>query len=157
MHTPWLKIQNGGVVTGAQSNNSKADPFADDGLCYRYPLPHCRHHVGEDDCPYPLEGTPGCPDLEESPTAPTTCDTSARPPHDKWGSDGVTFDGDVVVHPIEEAAVQRAIMSGGPVAASMQVLSDFPKYRSGVYSPSSSDVLGSHAVKIVGWGVDGDK
>mgnify|MGYP006132401087 CR=1 FL=1 len=157
MHTPWLKVQAGEVVSGAQSNNSKSDPFADDGLCYPYPLPHCRHHVGESDAPYPLEGTPGCPDLDGSPTAPGRCDASARPPHDNWDKDGVTFDGQVVVHPIDEAAVKRAIMAGGPVAASMDVLSDFPTYKSGVYVPKSSDVLGSHAVRIVGWGVDQGK
>ena len=60
---------------------------------------------------------------------------------DRNYADVVRIDGQIVVHPIEEAAVQRAIMAGGPVAASMQVLADFPTYRSGVYSPKSSDVL----------------
>jgi hypothetical protein len=146
MHTPWMKIQSGVVVTGGQSNNSRVDPFAGAGLCYAYPLPHCKHHVGEDACPYPLEGTPGCPDLEGSPTAPTVCDAASRPPHAQWDSDVVTFEGEIVVHPIEEAAVQRAILAGGPVAASMSVLSDFPHYKSGVYvrPPHGSYPMGPH-------------
>ena len=142
-------------MTGGQSNNSLADPFAKAGLCYRYPLLHCRHHVGEGDAPYPLEGTPGCPDFDGSPTAPMRCDASARPPHAEWAHDGLTFEGQVVVHPIDEATVQRAILAGGPVAASMEVYSDFLTYKAGVYEPKSADILGSHAVKIVGWGVDG--
>ena len=125
MRTPWMKIQDGGIVTGGQSNNSLSDPFAQAGLCYSYPLPHCRHHTGDSTAPYPLEGTPGCPD-DVRPATPTKCDASAVAPHNDWSSDGVTFDGEVVVHQIDEAAVQRAILAGGPVAASMEVYSDFP-------------------------------
>lgn len=34
------------------------------------------------------------------------------------------------------------------------VYKDFMSYRSGVYVQTSQQVLGGHAVKIVGWGLD---
>ena len=34
------------------------------------------------------------------------------------------------------------------------VYSDFMRYKSGIYQRSSSELLGGHAVKIIGWGVE---
>jgi hypothetical protein len=54
-----------------------------------------------------------------------------------------------------EAAIQSAIMTAGPVETAFTVYQDFENYVSGVYKKTSSTVLGGHAVRIVGWGVDG--
>ena len=32
---------------------------------------------------------------------------------------------------------------------------DFPTYKSGVYQAHSSEQLGGHAIKLLGWGVEG--
>lgn len=52
-------------------------------------------------------------------------------------------------------AIQRELMASGPVEASFFVFSDFASYNGGVYrrTPSAAYV-GSHAVRLVGWGVD---
>jgi cathepsin B len=47
------------------------------------------------------------------------------------------------------------IAANGPVEAGFSVYSDFMQYKSGVYQHKSGSLLGGHAVKIVGWGVEG--
>lgn len=51
-------------------------------------------------------------------------------------------------------AIQRELMEHGPIEVQYQVMSDFAYYRDGVYSRSPSSVFsGSHAVTLLGWGV----
>ena len=54
------------------------------------------------------------------------------------------------------AAIQKEIMTNGPVEVAFFVFSDFMSYRSGIYkrSASSGDVVGGHAVKAIGWGTE---
>lgn len=42
----------------------------------------------------------------------------------------------------------------GPVEAAFSVYEDFENYVGGIYHHVSGDKLGSHAVKLVGWGVE---
>ncbi|KAK4337254.1 hypothetical protein RND71_043723 [Anisodus tanguticus] len=51
-------------------------------------------------------------------------------------------------------AIQKEIMTNGPVEAGFTVYDDFPLYKSGVYKSTSFKALGGHAVKIMGWGVE---
>jgi len=55
-------------------------------------------------------------------------------------------------------AIQREIMTNGPVATSFFVFSGFKKISSKTtYSRKSSEkLLGGHMVRIIGWGADGD-
>lgn len=48
-------------------------------------------------------------------------------------------------------ARKRAIVERGPVIAGMIVYSDFLFYRSGLYRPVSDEMLGLHAVAVVGY------
>jgi cathepsin B len=49
----------------------------------------------------------------------------------------------------------QELMESGPFEVTMTVLSDFVHYKSGVYIASpNATVLGGHAIKIIGWGVD---
>jgi len=48
------------------------------------------------------------------------------------------------------------IAANGPVEAAFDVYDDFMSYQGGVYRRQSDNLLGGHAVKIVGWGVDAD-
>lgn len=45
-------------------------------------------------------------------------------------------------------------MAHGPVEAAFTVYADFLSYKSGVYQHRSGGVLGGHAVKMMGWGVE---
>jgi len=51
-------------------------------------------------------------------------------------------------------SIKLEIMTNGPVQAGFMVYADFKEYKSGVYVQNSSKLLGGHAVKVVGWGVE---
>lgn len=51
---------------------------------------------------------------------------------------------------------KETIFSEGPVEAAFNVYADFMSYQGGVYRRTSDSLLGGHAVKAVGWGVDTD-
>lgn len=50
------------------------------------------------------------------------------------------------------AAIQAAILEGGPIEAAFTVYQDFMSYTGGIYKHTTGSVLGGHAIKIVGWG-----
>lgn len=50
--------------------------------------------------------------------------------------------------------IQTEIYHYGPVEASYKVYEDFYHYKSGVYHYTSGKLVGGHAVKIIGWGVE---
>lgn len=49
----------------------------------------------------------------------------------------------------------KEISTNGPVEADFTVYSDFVQYKSGVYQRHSREALGGHAIRILGWGVEG--
>jgi cathepsin B len=53
-----------------------------------------------------------------------------------------------------EAAIQTEIMTHGPVEAAFTVYEDFLAYKTGVYTHTSGQALGGHAIRILGWGVE---
>lgn len=146
----WDYIQAAGLVTGAQV---KDDPFKALGLCKDFTLPHCHHHGPQGDDPYPAEGKLGCLS-QSSPKCVRECDSNSTAPHNVYKSDKYTFSGDVVTYS-SVAAIQTAIMEQGPVEAAFTVYADFENYVSGVYRHVTGQQMGGHAIKIVGWGVDG--
>lgn len=52
--------------------------------------------------------------------------------------------------------IQREILEFGPVTAGMEVYSDFLTYSAGVYTQQSEDVVGAHAITLIGWGTTSD-
>jgi len=50
--------------------------------------------------------------------------------------------------------IKSEIVAHGPVEGAFTVYTDFFNYRSGVYTPTTSDVAGGHAIKILGYGVE---
>jgi len=147
--TPWSFIKGHGAVTGGQYQGT--GPFGK-GLCSSFSLPHCHHHGPQGKDPYPAEGAPGCPH-ERSPKGPKKCDSGAAAPHDKYASDKYTFKGKIQ-SASGENAIQKMIMSGGPVETAFTVYSDFENYAGGIYHHVSGGMAGGHAVKMVGWGVE---
>ena len=55
-----------------------------------------------------------------------------------------------------EEAIMTEILMNGPVEASFRVYEDFPNYYSGVYQHVSGKLIGGHAVKMIGWGIEND-
>merc|ERR1712232_305672 len=154
--SPWSYMKKGGLfggkgaVSGGQYQGS--GPFGK-GLCSDFSLPHCHHHGPQGSDPFPAEGSAGCPQ-QASPTCATKCGSDAAPPHDDFQRDKVTFEGEVS-STSGERGIMEAILMGGPVETAFTVYSDFADYVSGVYHQSYGDWEGGHAVRIVGWGVDG--
>ena len=146
--TPWHHIARIGAVTGGQYKGT--GPFGK-GMCSDFSLPHCHHHGPQGDDPYPAEGAPGCPQVKHSPKCPNACDADSSA---AWASDKYTFKGKVQsAH--GEASIQQMIMAGGPVSTAFTVYSDFENYAGGIYHHVSGTMAGGHAVKFVGWGVEG--
>jgi len=50
--------------------------------------------------------------------------------------------------------IETEIYTNGPVEAAFEVYEDFLTYKSGVYQHINGSLVGGHAVKIIGWGVD---
>ena len=50
--------------------------------------------------------------------------------------------------------MQQEIMTFGPIEAAFDVYADFLAYKSGVYKHVTGDLLGGHAIKIMGWGTE---
>jgi cathepsin B len=46
-------------------------------------------------------------------------------------------------------------MSNGPLMLGFTIYKDFMTYSTGIYRNTVSTVLGRHAVKLIGWNVDG--
>jgi cathepsin B len=150
LYTPWSFIQSTGVVSGGGQGNGT---FDDMGFCSKFSLPHCHHHGPQGNDPYPDEGAPGCPS-ESSPSCPSKCDITATSPHNVFSSDKYTFSGQVTQWPQDVATIQKAVMDGGSVEVAFTVYSDFENYVSGVYQNTGGQMMGGHAVKLVGWGTD---
>merc|ERR1712194_899956 len=115
-------------------------------------LPHCHHHGPTGDDPYPAEGKKGCPS-EKSPKGPKKCDASAAAPHASYDTDKYSFNGTMITAK-KMAAIQQAIMAGGPVETAFSVYDDFEDYAGGIYHHVTGKFGGGHAVKFVGWGVE---
>jgi cathepsin B len=151
--TPWTYIKRHGAVTGGLYGNSKGQPTGFSGMCSDYSLPHCHHHGPKGDDPYPSEGEPGC-ESQKSPRCPRTCDDDSASPHDDFSEDKHSFGGRIE-SASGEAEIQKMIMEGGPVETAFTVYSDFENYAGGIYHHVSGTMAGGHAVKFVGWGVEG--
>jgi cathepsin B len=48
--------------------------------------------------------------------------------------------------------MKRNILEKGPIETGFMVYADFIQYKGGIYKRTSDELLGGHAVKIVGWG-----
>lgn len=56
---------------------------------------------------------------------------------------------------MEEEPTKQEIYTHGPVEGAFQVYRDFLTYKSGVYYHKAGELLGGHAIEILGWGVEG--
>lgn len=56
--------------------------------------------------------------------------------------------------PNDPTQIMAELMANGPPVAAFTVYEDFIHYKSGVYQPHSDQVLGGHAVRVIGWGTE---
>lgn len=54
-------------------------------------------------------------------------------------------------------AIKEELIKNGPVNTGFTVYKDFMTYKGGVYKHTEGNLLGGHAVKIVGWGKEDDQ
>jgi cathepsin B len=128
----WSYWVHSGLVSGG---NYKG------GGCFPYQLPNCDHHTTGKYGP--------CPAVVPTPACTKACQDGSDWNKDKhFGSSSYGIPGRV-------ADIQNEILNHGPVEAAFSVYQDFLTYKSGVYSHTSGSMLGGHAVKILGWGVEG--
>lgn len=75
-----------------------------------------------------------------------TCTTAGE----KWDAASCTGEPNDLFTP---DLMKQGIMQLGAVAAGYTVFQDFYNYKSGIYQHVSGKMLGGHAIKVVGWGV----
>jgi len=130
----WQYWADTGLVTGGLYNSSVG--------CRPYTIASCEHHT--------TGPKPPCGD--EGPTPP--CTQQCVSGYAKKYEDDLTFGGNVYTISSDVQQIQTEIMNNGPVEADFTVYDDFPSYKSGVYVQTSDNVLGGHAIKILGWGTE---
>jgi cathepsin B len=112
-------------------------------VCRPYSLPGCDHHIANSSNPCPSNEypTPACVKKCLSNSSLTW----AKDVHKSTSS--YTASG--------EADIMAEIYQNGPCETAFDVYSDFEAYTGGIYQNQGGDYLGGHAVKFVGWGVEG--
>jgi len=111
--------------------------------CQAYEIEPCEHHTTGKLKP--------CGDIQDTPQCVHVCDKGFNGSYTKdkhFGKSAYTISEDVT-------QIQTEIMTNGPVEADFTVYDDFPSYKSGVYQRHSDNVLGGHAIRILGWGTEG--
>ena len=60
-----------------------------------------------------------------------------------------------IIHLDKPEEIKSALVQGGPLATRFDVYSDFMSYKGGIYQHVTGSRNGGHAVKLVGYGVEG--
>ncbi|CAH8508753.1 unnamed protein product [Dicrocoelium dendriticum] len=129
----WDHWRDVGIVDGGAYN--------DTNTCLPYPFPPCGHHHSTSSryppCPEELYSTPECVN---------TCVPNTHKDFNRYYS--------VNSYNIikSASAIMKEIWLHGPVEASFNVYEDFTVYKSGIYEHVAGDIIGGHAVRIIGWG-----
>jgi cathepsin B len=130
----WSYFKSTGLVTGGNYNSKEG--------CEPYTIASCDHHVNKT--------LPPCQGEQPTPKCTKKCIDGYSIPFAKdkhFGSSVYSIRSD-------PKQIQTEIMTNGPVETAFTVYADFLLYSSGVYKHTSGSVLGGHAVKILGWGVE---
>jgi cathepsin B len=126
----WVKS---GVVTGGA--------FGSTSTCQPYEWPPCEHHTNG--------SRPQCVAQDTTPQCTNTCSQGG---FDYQGDKSFGKSAFKVAY--SEETIMDEIMTHGPVEAGFMVYEDFPHYTSGVYRHVKGNMVGGHAVKLLGWGVE---
>jgi len=130
----WRYYEGDGIVTGGQYASNKG--------CQPYQVKSCSHHVvGE---------KPPCGATVSTPECKSTCREGYNTTYEEDKKHGVSS---YSVHNNEEQ-IKKEIFTHGPVEGAFTVYADFPTYKSGVYQHVHGRMLGGHAIRVLGWGVE---
>uniref|UniRef100_A0A0K0D0X8 Pept_C1 domain-containing protein n=1 Tax=Angiostrongylus cantonensis TaxID=6313 RepID=A0A0K0D0X8_ANGCA len=132
----WQYFVETGVVTGGLYGTKDA--------CRPYEIPPCGIHKNE-------TFYSNCTQEIDTPDCKTTCQAGYPISYDDDKTYGKTaYSVSNSVH-----AIQKEIMTYGPVVAAFTVYDDFFHYKTGIYKHVSGAEAGGHAVRILGWGQQG--
>ena len=133
----WRYWVRDGIVTGSN--------YTQHSGCKPYPFPPCEHHSNKthfDPCKHDLYPTPKC----EKKCIDQYTERSYN--EDKYyGKSAYGVSSKV-------EAIQKEVMTHGPVEVAFEVYEDFLNYDGGVYVHTGGKLGGGHAVKLIGWGID---
>jgi cathepsin B len=130
----WVKD---GIVTGSN--------FTANQGCKPYPFPPCEHHSTKH------HFTPCKHDLYPTPKCEKKCVNGYT---EKSYAEDKFFGRSAYGVKRSVEAIQKEIMTHGPVEVAFEVYEDFLNYESGVYVHTGGKLGGGHAVKMIGWGMD---
>ena len=135
LYPSWSYWKETGIVTG--------DVYGDVASCKPYPFPPCNHHSEGpyDDCSKHDYDTPKCK---------RECDNKE---YKKKFKDDKIF-GASVYSLDDEQAIMKDLVTNGPVEAAFDVYEDFLTYKGGVYQHTTGSLLGGHAIRVIGYGVE---
>jgi cathepsin B len=149
-NSAWSWYKSHGVVTGGDYTD-----IGSGDTCLPYSLKPCAHHVAA------TAEYPDCPaDDYENPTCTEKCSEDGYTQHTNYKHDKKKashaysrrcMSGD---KQCTEKQIKHDLVKNGPMYASFDVYSDFPTYSGGVYKHTTDEVLGGHAVTLVGYGTD---
>ena len=127
----WKYWVDNGLVTGGQYKSHSG--------CQPYTVPSCDHHV--------VGHLKPCTEPTTTPQCTTQCEAGYPVQYNDDKHYGRTA---YAVHSVQD--IMQEIATNGPVEAAFTVYKDFLTYKSGVYQRTSEDVLGGHAIRILGYG-----
>lgn len=130
----WQYYMDTGLVSGGLYDSHVG--------CEPYSIASCEHHT--------TGKLPPCGDLQPTPACTDRCESGfnrSYPADKHFGLTAYTL-------PQDPVAIMKEIYLNGPVEADFNVYADFPSYKSGVYIQHSTQFLGGHAIKVLGWGVE---
>jgi len=130
----WQHFKSVGLVTGGQYGTNEG--------CLPYQLPHCDHHITGGKYP-------ACQGDAPTPACKKECESSYN---NTYTADKHHGESAYSLPTVEKIATD--IMTYGPVEGAFSVYEDFLAYKSGVYVHKTGQLLGGHAIKILGWGVE---
>lgn len=132
-YLPWVYWCGNGVVSGGNYNSNQG--------CKPYEIPPCNH--------YETSNGKSCSD--NYPPTPN-CSMTCQPNYNVSYKDDKKYG--KYAYPVDssEDHIKAELFKNGPAAALFTVYEDFISYKSGVYKHTQGAEVGSHSVKIMGWG-----
>uniref|UniRef100_A0A915EFT0 Peptidase C1A papain C-terminal domain-containing protein n=1 Tax=Ditylenchus dipsaci TaxID=166011 RepID=A0A915EFT0_9BILA len=123
-----------GIVTGSDYTEHQG--------CMPYPLPMCEHHNNH-------TTYPACHDPEyQTPKCQPSCQKGYNKSYEQdkyFGLPSYDIDNDV-------EAIQKELITNGPITVGFDVYKDFEQYTGGIYKHVAGENKGGHSVKMMGWG-----
>lgn len=131
----WSYWVRKGIVSGG--------PYGSNQGCRPYEISPCEHHVN---------GTR--PPCEAGESKTPKCVKKCEAGYNVKYADDKHFGRTSYSIGRETSQIQKEIMTNGPVEGAFTVYEDLLQYKSGVYQHITGKMLGGHAIRILGWGVE---